>query len=643
MVEFGKGPALEADLDQARPLTSLFKMAMRQRGLFFSILALAGFSSLLLLLQPILYREAVNDVAGVFTGTNLDVGSIDKAEETLFQAWSSKKPHTRTHVAHRTPRQAMTTLIGVVVLLLLISLLASFASAGAEMLTSRAGHGMERAVILAVFRKALHLPLSRDGTERASFLTKQVDQVEQVEPVVTMLALRAGPEAIRLAGILVIMLTQSPLLAVLALAPLPLYAWVAVASTRRLGTNLDAYYQQWQSISGRISESLAGLKTVRASGATERELRALARETYSAYEGAVKRDRLGAWSLFGQEFLVQMSKALVLLVGGWKAFEKQLTPGDVVMLVAYIDQVYDPLDSLSGMGVVIQDHLSSFRRGLRLAVRKPETFGKDPLKPGPGLVEIENLDYQYSHGGKVLHRIHFALLPGKVNALVGPSGSGKSTLAELILGLRPSSRGRILLDGQNIHDVAEEDLRKATALVSADGVLFSATIKENLFYQAPGADRRQAWEALSAAGLSEVVRRLPQGLNTFLVDGHGPLSLGERQRLQIARALLAKPRLLVLDEATANLDKANEDRILRMLQALKGRCTVLALTHHLSLARGAKQVIVLEKGKVRALGPPETVARSNAYFRSMAGDPGRFRVKVLPRATSRGKKTNRPL
>lgn len=289
------------------------------------------------------------------------------------------------------------------------------------------------------------------------------------------------------------------------------------------------------------------------------------------------------------------------------------------MLVAYIDQVYDPLDSLSGMAVVIQDHVSSFRRGLKLAVRKPESFGKEPLRPGPGRLGIEALDYRYSRDAKVLHKVSFSLLPGKVNALVGPSGSGKSTLAELSLGLRPATKGRILLDGQDIHDLAEEDLRKATALVSADGVLFSATLRQNLLYQAPDRTERQAWEALRASGLAEVVRRLPRGWDTFLVDGHGPLSLGERQRLQIARALLVKPRLLVLDEATANLDKANEERILKVLQGLRGRCTVLALTHHPALARGADQVIVLVKGRIQAVGKPEAVARKNGYYRRMVG------------------------
>ena len=617
MVELVKGPASETDLDAARPMGSLFKLAMRQRGSFLGILALAGLSSLLLLLQPLLYREAVNDVAGVFVTDSANENSLETVETSLFQAWKSKKPHTRHTVAHRTPKQAMATLSVVVVVLLLISLSASFMSAWAEIMTSRAGHGMERAVILAAFSKALHLPLNRDSADRASFLTKQVDQVEQVEPVVTMLALRVGPEVITLVGILAIMLSQNPLLAALALAPLPFYAWVAVASTKRLGVNLDAYYQQWQSISGRISESMAGLKTVRASGATEREMKTLGKETYSAYAGAVQRDRLGAWTLFGQNFFVQVSKALVLLVGGWRAFERQLTPGDVVMLVAYIDQVYDPLDSLSGMAVVIQEHLGSFRRGLRLAVRKPEHFGKDALRPGPGRISVEGLEYHYGHGVTVLRQVNFDLLPGKLNALVGPSGSGKSTLAELILGLRPASQGRVLLDGQNLRDLDEEDLRKATSLVSADGVLFSATIRENLLYQTPGAGEREAWEALSAAGLAEVVRRLPRKLDSFLVDGHGPLSLGERQRLQIARSLLAKPRLMVLDEATANLDKANEDRILKVLQGLRGRCTILAVTHHPALAKGADRVIVIEKGRVRDFGPPAAIARRNAYYGRM--------------------------
>ena len=617
MVDINNGPAFEEDLDPVRPLTSLAKMALRQRKLFISIFLLAGFSSLLLLLQPILYREAVNDVAGVFVQKGPGEDSIDKVEQSLVEAWKSKKPHTRHTVAYRTPKQAMGTLFAVVVLLFLISIVASFTSAWAEILTSRAGHGIERAVILAAFRKALRLPLSRESAERSSFLTKQVDQIEQVEPVVTMLSLRVGPEIISLVCILGIMLSQSRLLAFLALAPLPFYAWVAYSSTKRLGLNLDGYYQQWQGISGRISESLYGLKTVRASGASGRELKALVQETQNAYSGAIHRDLLSAWTLFGQEFMVQVSKALVLLVGGWKAFEKQLTPGDVVMLVAYIEQVYGPLDSLSGMAVVIQEHVASFRRGLRLAVRKPEHFGKSPLNPGPGLVVVEDLDYAYQHGSKVLRGVQFSLLPGKLTALVGPSGSGKSTLAELILGLRPATRGRILLDGQDIHDISEEDLRHATSLVSADGVLFSATLRENLLYQFQTSNDRQIWEALKCTGLDGVVRHLPRGLDTFLVDGHGPLSLGERQRLQIARTLLAKPRLMVLDEATSNLDSSNEERILRVLQGLRGRCTLLALTHHPALARGADQVLVIVKGKIEDVGPPTQVARRNAYYKNM--------------------------
>jgi len=565
--EFWKGPADEADLDAHRPLTSLFRLALRRRRLFLAVLALAGFSSLLMLAQPLLYREAVNDVAGVFIGNDPGEAALAKVETSILQDWGSKKPHTRHSVAHRTPRQAMVTLTGVVILLLLISLIASFASAWAEIVASRAGHGMERAVILAAFRRALRLPLSRDGADRATHLAKQVDQIDQVEPVVNMLALKAGPEVLRLAGILVIMLYQNPLLAALALAPLPFYAWVAVTSTRRLGVGLDSYYQLFQAVTGRINESLAGLKTVRACGAADRELAALGRETRAGYEAAVQRDRLGSWALFGQDFFVQVSKALVLLVGGWKAFERQLTPGDVVMLVAYIDQVYGPLDSLSSMGVMIQDHVGSFRRGLRLAVRKPDASGTERLRPAP-------------------HQTVF-------------------------------------LDGQDLRELKEDDLRKATALVSADGILFSSTLKQNLLYQAPQSSDRDAWKALSDAGLTQVVRRLPQGLETPLVDGHGPLSLGERQRLQIARALLAKPRLLVLDEATANLDKDNEARVLRMLKGMRGRCTVLALTHRPALAQGADRVIVIEKGRVGAVGTPREVVRRNAYFRKMVGIGGK--------------------
>ena len=242
---FGKESVPETDLDASRPLTSLFRMAKRRQKLFIGILALAGFSSLLMLLQPLLYREAVNDVAGVFVTDTRNGDVLEEVEGTLFKPSKTPAPHTRHKVSARTPKQAFSTLAKVVLLLLLVSLLASFTKAWAEIMTSRAGHGMERAIILAAFRKALHLPLSRDSSERSTFLAKQVDQVDQVSPVVDMLALQAGPEVLRVVSILAIMFYQSPLLAFLALAPLPFYPWVAVASTRRLGVNLDSYYQQW--------------------------------------------------------------------------------------------------------------------------------------------------------------------------------------------------------------------------------------------------------------------------------------------------------------------------------------------------------------------------------------------------------------
>jgi ABC-type multidrug transport system fused ATPase/permease subunit len=607
----------EEDLDAGHPLRSLLRIARRQRKALAGVLLLSALSSLLLLLQPILYREAVNDVAGVFVQADDDDAVLEKVDAYLFRLNPGLEQHSQTHVAARTPEQAVATLAKVVVLLFLISLGAALATALAEGLAGRLGYGMERGIVLSAFERALQLPLGQAGKERASFLAKQVDQVDQVSPVVSMLVLDAGPDLIRLIGILAIMLALSPLLAGLALLSLPFYVWLAVASTRRLGLKLDAYYDQWQSISARISERLAGLKTVRASGAPSRELKALAEETRTAYSGVLQRNRLASWTLFGQEGFVQVSKALVLLVGGWKAFHQQITPGDVVMLVAYIDQVYSPLDSLSGMGLLIQEHVASFRRGLRVARLRPAQEGRDALRPGPGRVELRGLSYSYAPGRKVLKGIRAKLLPGRLNTVVGPSGSGKSTLVELILNLRTPALGQIFLDGQDLRSVREAELRSALALVSADGILFSATVRENLEYQSGPVGSARLREALRLTGLTAVLKRLPHGLETFLDDGRGPLSLGERQRLQIARAILSRPRILVLDEATANLDAANEAHILELVRRLRGHCTVIAVSHRRSLARAADQVLVLDKGRLVGAGPPAQLARRTPYLRRL--------------------------
>jgi ATP-binding cassette, subfamily B, bacterial len=621
---FNEGLPAEKDLDPRHPLKSLFRLAFRQKKVFLTIFILAGISTLLTLLQPILYREAVNDVAGVFVGGSHAPHPLDGLENAILgteeeEDVPSPRPHSQTHVARRTPHQAFKTLIRVVVLVFCIAVLAAFFNALAEIFTSQAGNSMERGVILTAFKKALRLPLSRGDSERSSYLSKQVDQVDQIGPVVNMLSLQAGPEAFRLMGIITIMLIQSPFLAALALAPLPFYAWLAWLSTKRLGLNLEAYYDKWQAITSRIFERLAGLKTVRACGAVDREVALLSRESLQAYAVAVRRDVLSEWMLFGQEIFAQLSRVAVLIVGGWKAFENQITPGDVVMLVSYIDLVYGPLDSLSGMGLMIQQHVASFRRALRVAVRKPDSDGSKLLQPGPGRISVTRLNYEYQKDRRVLHDASFEIMPRRLNALVGPSGAGKSTVVELILGLRRPPKGSILYDGQDLAELADSELRRIMAWVAADGVLFSGTLRHNLCYQMPKATDNQIYRALQEAGMKEVVHHLPDGLDTMIEDGRGPFSLGEAQRLQIARALLVVPKLLVFDEATANLDAINEARILQVLKKLRKTCTVLAISHRPGLARVADHVIVLQAGKVVASGGPRQVAQKSVYFQTLRG------------------------
>ena len=244
--------------------------------------------------------------------------------------------------------------------------------------------------------------------------------------------------------------------------------------------------------------------------------------------------------------------------GGWLVLRHMLTPGDVVMFAAYLDRLYSPIDSLNGLAVSLQENLTSLRRAVKL--RDSGRWSRPALRlpEGKGRVEFRDVHFGYTPEREVLHGINLTLQPGKITALAGPSGAGKTTTADLLLKLFEPWSGEILLDGQPLSTAGCSSVRAAIGVVASDGTVFRGTLAENIRYKRPQATLEEIREAALAAGLGRALERLPEGLNTEVGEKGVGLSVGERQRLQIARMLIDKPRLLVLDEATANLDYATE-------------------------------------------------------------------------------------
>jgi ATP-binding cassette, subfamily B, bacterial len=585
-----------------RVFDALLQLAGQYKRQFVVISLFAFLATGADLLQPLIYKRAINDVAGLFVG--------DSATATAIG------------VPARSVEQTLSTLVVSVILLFAISVTGYFFSLRSRLYGARVASRMESSFIVNTFRHVLRLPLSFFSHTASAGLAKRIDQCDQVAPIVAAFSQQILPEAVRLVGICVIMFTQNWQMAVVSFILLPVYLWVARRSALRMKSNLDPYYQLWENISAHIADSISAVKTVKLSGAESREEQRLKTDSEHAYEVYLKRIATAQQFYISQSALSNLSKSMVLGYGGFLVLQHRLTPGDVVMFVAYLDRLYSPIDALNEIAVSLQQYMASLLRAVRLLDTGPTEAPGADLPPGPGKVEFRGVRFGYLPGRDVLRGLNLTLEPGKITVLAGPSGAGKTTTADLLLKLYEPSAGDIIIDGHKLSETGPESVRRAIGVVAADGVVFRGTLADNIRYKRPKASDAEVLEAALAAGLSRTLERLPQGLETEVGERGVGLSAGERQRLQIARILVDKPRLLVLDEATANLDYATELEVKQALTLLSPRPTMLVIAHRYTMMKEADYVYVLKEGEVIEHGTQDELLTRGGWFAQLAVQSG---------------------
>ncbi len=417
------------------------------------------------------------------------------------------------------------------------------------------------------------------------------------------------------------MLVVNPGLAALALWPVPFVIAVAARYGRRSRPALQEVQQRIAELTAAAEENISGVRVVKAFAREEHQLGRFRHSAARVFEQSMTSTRLRAFYNPFIGFLPNLGLAAILLFGGRAVINGSLSQGDFVAFYAYVLMLIGPMRTLGVALGMAQRATASGARVFQLLDRDPRLTvppGAPPLPPGAGRVELRGVTLRYEGAHEpALRDLDLVVEAGSTVALVGGTGSGKTSLAALVPRLYDATEGQVLIDGADVRTVDTTSLRRAVALVTDDPFLFSATVHDNIAYARPEATRAEVETAARRAQAHDFISELPRGYDTLIGERGLTVSGGQRQRLAIARALLADPRILILDDATSSVDATTEREIKQALrEAMAGR-TTFVIAHRLSTIALADEIVVLEGGRIIAHGGHEELLRSSELYRAI--------------------------
>ncbi|MEB4615226.1 ABC transporter ATP-binding protein [Leucobacter sp. M11] len=488
------------------------------------------------------------------------------------------------------------------------------------------GYVLNRLVMRVVYKlrqdieeKLNRLPLRYfDSRQRGDLLSRVTNDVDNIQSALQQAFSQLVQSVLTVLGITAMMFIVSWQLALIALIALPLSGIIAGVIGVRAQKLFSAQWKNTGVLNGHIEESFSGHELVRVFNRDEVMATEFEQKNESLFKAAFGAQFISGMIMPSMTFVSYLSYVLIAVVGGLRVASGQISLGDATAFIQYSREFSQPIGEMAGMANMLQSGVASAERTFELLdaeEEEDETVTESLPERTDGHVQFDRVAFRYDPETPLIEDLSFEANPGQMVAIVGPTGAGKTTLVNLIMRFYELTDGRILLDGRDITHLSRAELRGQIGMVLQDAWLFEGTIRENIRYGRLDASDEEVIAAAEATMVDRFVRQLPEGYDTVLEENATSLSAGERQLVTIARAFIANPSLLILDEATSSVDTRTELLVQQAMAALRTDRTSFVIAHRLSTIRDANTILVMEDGRIVEQGRHEDLlAARGAYY-----------------------------
>jgi ATP-binding cassette subfamily B protein len=481
----------------------------------------------------------------------------------------------------------------------------------------RTVYGLRRKVDLKLAR----LPLKYfDGHSRGDILSRMTNDIDNISQILQQGLTQIITSFFTIIGILIMMLWISPLLAVISLLVVPVSVVVTMLIAKRSQKQFAIQWERTGTLNGHVEETHTGHNVVKVFGHQREAVERFDEENEKLYEASFQAQFISGIIMPVMTFVGNLNYVAIAVIGGVQVANGTMSLGDVQAFIQYSRQFTFPIAQVASIMNLLQSAVASAERVFEMldeAEEIPDTESPRLLTDAAGRVQLQDVSFRYVADTPLIVDFDLDVQPGQTVAIVGPTGAGKTTVVNLLMRFYEIDGGRICVDGIDTRDMTRDNLRRTFGMVLQDTWLFGGTIRENIAYGADGATEDQIHEAARAAHVDHFVRTLADGYDTVIDDDASNLSQGEKQLLTIARAFLADPPILILDEATSSVDTRTEVLIQRaMARLMKGR-TSFVIAHRLSTIRDADAILVMDHGRIVEQGTHEELLARLGFYHDL--------------------------